>query len=109
MTTRTYPPEIVAVMGGREPTEEQWRPISWPLEPYVLVAGAGSGKTSVMAARVVYLALVATGKLDGDAPGVLPGNVLCLTFTNKATENLQQRIRQALAGLELARARNPRS
>ena len=36
-----------------------------PLEPYVLIAGAGSGKTSVMAARVVYLALAATGRVDG--------------------------------------------
>ena len=107
MTERAYPPEIVAVMGGREPTEEQWRAISWPLEPFVLVAGAGSGKTSVMAARVVYLALAASGRLDADVPGVLPGNVLCLTFTNKATENLQQRIRHALAGLELAEGEEP--
>jgi len=107
MTPRTYPPEIVAVMGGREPTEEQWRAISWPLEPFVLVAGAGSGKTSVMAARVVYLALAASGKFQTKSPGVLPGNVLCLTFTNKATENLQQRIRHALAGLELAEGEEP--
>ena len=94
-------------MGGREPTEEQWRAISWPLEPFVLVAGAGSGKTSVMAARVVYLALAATGRFGADAPGVLPGNVLCLTFTNKATENLQQRIRRALAELDLAEGEEP--
>ena len=107
MTGGAYPPEIVAVMGGREPTAEQWKAISWPLEPFVLVAGAGSGKTSVMAARVVYLALAASGRLDADEPGVLPGNVLCLTFTNKATENLQQRIRHALAGLDLAEGEEP--
>ena len=107
MSVRTYPPEIVAVMGGRPPTEEQWAAISWPLEPYVLVAGAGSGKTSVMAARVVYLALVATGRLQADHSGVLPGNVLCLTFTNKATENLQHRVRHALADLELAEGEEP--
>ncbi len=107
MTEPSYPPEIIAVMGGRAPTEEQWRAISWPMEPFVLVAGAGSGKTSVMAARVVYLALAASGKLAADAPGVLPGNVLCLTFTNKATENLQQRIRHALAGLDLAEGEEP--
>jgi len=58
-----------------------------------------------MAARVVYLALAATGRL-GEAPGVLPGNVLCLTFTNKATENLQQRIRRALASSSWPRARS---
>ena len=105
--TMTYPQEILDVLGGRPPTEEQWRAITWPLEPYVLVAGAGSGKTSVMAARVVYLALVALGRLPADHPGVLPGNVLCLTFTNKATENLQQRVRHALAGLDLPDGEEP--
>jgi DNA helicase-2/ATP-dependent DNA helicase PcrA len=94
----SYPAEIVAVMGGHPPTDEQWTAISWPLEPYVLVAGAGSGKTSVMAARVVYLALVATGRLAADHDGVLPGNVLCLTFTKKATENLRHRVGMALGG-----------
>ena len=96
-------------MGGRAPTDEQWRAIAWPLEPFVLVAGAGSGKTSVMAARVVYLALAASGRLgEGEhASGVLPGNVLCLTFTNKATENLQRRIRRALAELQLAEGEEP--
>jgi ATP-dependent DNA helicase UvrD/PcrA len=105
--TTTYPQEILDVLGGRPPTEEQWRAITWPLEPYVLVAGAGSGKTSVMAARVVYLALVALGRLPADHAGVLPGNALCLTFTNKATENLQQRVRRALAGLELPDGEEP--
>ena len=106
-STTTYPQEIVDVLGGRPPTEEQWRAITWPLEPYVLVAGAGSGKTSVMAARVVYLALVAMGRITDDHEGVLPGNALCLTFTNKATENLQHRVRRALAGLELPDGEEP--
>jgi DNA helicase II / ATP-dependent DNA helicase PcrA len=105
--TTTYPQEILDVLGGRPPTEEQWGAITWPLEPYVLVAGAGSGKTSVMAARVVYLALVALGRLPAEHAGVLPGNVLCLTFTNKATENLHQRVRRALAGLDLPDGEEP--
>src|SRR6476659_5403251 len=94
---------------GAEPTDEQWRAISWPLEPCVLIAGAGSGKTSVMAARVVYLALAALGRIDGVDPeqGVLPGNVLCLTFTNKATDNLRLRVRRALSTLELAEGEEP--
>ena len=104
--TATFPQEILDVLGGRPPTEEQWRAITWPLEPYVLVAGAGSGKTSVMAARVVHLALVALGRHPGDE-GVLPGNVLCLTFTNKATENLHHRVRRALAGLDLPDGEEP--
>ena len=37
----------------------------------------------------------------------MPGNVLCLTFTNKATENLQLRVRRALATLELAEGEEP--
>jgi DNA helicase II / ATP-dependent DNA helicase PcrA len=97
-------PEVVAAMGA-EPTDEQWDAIAWPLEPCVLIAGAGSGKTSVMAARVVYLALGALGRVDG--PGVMPGNVLCLTFTNKATDNLRLRVRRALATLELAEGEEP--
>jgi DNA helicase-2/ATP-dependent DNA helicase PcrA len=105
--TTTYPQEILDVLCGRPPTQEQWRAITWPLEPYVLVAGAGSGKTSAMAARVVYLALVALGRMPDDHDGVLPGNALCLTFTNKATENLQHRVRRALAGLELPDGEEP--
>ena len=63
-----------------------------PLEPGVVIAGAGSGKTTVMAARVVWL--VASGQ-------VRPEQVLGLTFTNKAAAELASRIR---AG---ARARLP--
>lgn len=100
------PAPIVAFLGG-EPTEEQWRAISYPLEPFVLIAGAGSGKTSVMAARVVYLALVAAGRLEADHPGVSPGNVLCLTFTNKATEYLRLRVRRALAELDVPEGEEP--
>ena len=74
-------------------TPEQWTAVTAPLEPAVVVAGAGSGKTSIMAARVVYL--VATGQ-------VTPDQVLGLTFTTKAAGELGTRIRGALraAGLE---------
>ena len=76
-----------------EVTGEQWAAITAPLAPAVVVAGAGSGKTSVMAARVVYL--VATGQ-------VLPDEVLGLTFTTKAAAELAGRVRKALgdAGLD---------
>jgi DNA helicase-2/ATP-dependent DNA helicase PcrA len=100
------PDEIVVAMGA-EPTDEQWRAIAMPLEPYVVVAGAGSGKTSVMAARVVYLALAALGRIPADHDGVLPGNVLCLTFTNKATENLTLRVRHALSAIHLDEGEEP--
>ncbi|MET0839152.1 MAG: ATP-dependent helicase, partial [Marmoricola sp.] len=70
----------------------QWEAISAPLEPAVVIAGAGSGKTSVMAARVVYL--VATGQ-------VAPDQVLGLTFTTKATAELATRVRASLAAAGL--------
>jgi DNA helicase-2/ATP-dependent DNA helicase PcrA len=103
----TFPPEIVSAMGGAPPTEEQWRAITTPLEPTVLIAGAGSGKTSVIAARVVYLALASLGRLDTATEGALPGNVLALTFTVKATENLRSRIRRALRDVELDQGEEP--
>ncbi|MEX1046645.1 MAG: ATP-dependent DNA helicase [Actinomycetota bacterium] len=102
----TYPEEIRRVMNG-DPTPEQWAAISAPAEPFVIVAGAGSGKTSVMAARVVYLALAALGRIDAGHQGVLPGNVLCLTFTNKATEHLTLKIRHALSGVDLPEGEEP--
>jgi DNA helicase-2/ATP-dependent DNA helicase PcrA len=109
VTLRGAPPFPVQVREamGAEPTPEQWHAISMPLEPYVVVAGAGSGKTSVIAARVLYLAMVALGRLPAEHSGVFPGNVLCLTFTNKATEHLTQMIRRALATLELPEGEEP--
>src|SRR5258707_15713745 len=61
------------------PSDQQWAAISAPLEPAVVIAGAGSGKTTLMAARVVYL--VATGQVTAD-------RVLGLTFTTKAPVEL---------------------
>jgi DNA helicase-2/ATP-dependent DNA helicase PcrA len=62
-------------------------------EPGLIVAGAGSGKTTVMAARVVWL--VGTGQ-------VAAAEVLGLTFTNKAAAELSHRIRTALRRLSPA-------
>ena len=60
-------------------SDQQFAAITAPLAPAVVIAGAGSGKTTVMAARVVWL--VATGQ-------VAPAEVLGLTFTTKATAEL---------------------
>lgn len=66
---------------------EQLDAICAPLEPGVIIAGAGTGKTTVMAARVVWL--VGTGQ-------VAPQEVLGLTFTRKAAAELASRIRSSL-------------
>ena len=81
---------LAADLGLPAPTEEQAAVIEAPLEPGLVVAGAGSGKTETMASRVVYL--VATGQ-------VRPEQVLGLTFTRKAAAALAQRIRRRLAML----------
>ncbi|HYT25694.1 MAG TPA: ATP-dependent helicase, partial [Actinomycetota bacterium] len=81
-------PSIRAALRDRDPTPEQWAAIAAPLGPVHVVAGAGSGKTAVMAARIVYLV---------ERLGVPPASVLGLTFTNKAAAELEERVRDALA------------
>ena len=71
-------------------SDEQWAAVSAPMSPAVVVAGAGSGKTTSMAARVAWL--VGSGL-------VAPDRVLGLTFTNKATAQLLASMRTALAKL----------
>ena len=95
------PIEIAQAMGGRPPTVQQWNAISHEPAPCSIVAGAGSGKTAVMAARVVYLAMVAEGRIAAEHEGALPSQMLCLTFTNKACEELTSRVRKATSDLGL--------
>ncbi|MFC6161885.1 ATP-dependent DNA helicase [Kribbella jiaozuonensis] len=68
-------------------SDQQLAAITAPLAPGVIVAGAGSGKTTAMAARVVWL--ICTGQ-------VKPEEVLGLTFTKKAANELDVRIRDDL-------------
>lgn len=81
-------PEQLKELLGIPFTPEQMACVTAPPAPQVVVAGAGSGKTTVMAARVVWL--VGTG-------AVAPEQVLGLTFTNKAAGELSERVRKALA------------
>ncbi|WP_219471940.1 ATP-dependent helicase [Nonomuraea rhizosphaerae] len=84
------PVELAEKLGVLPPTPEQARVIEAPLEPMVVMAGAGSGKSETMAGRVVWL--VANGL-------VKPENVLGLTFTRKAAAELANRVRERLNGL----------
>ncbi|MDF3298008.1 UvrD-helicase domain-containing protein [Streptomyces tropicalis] len=87
MPARITDPEQLKELLGIPFTPEQTACITAPTAPQVIVAGAGSGKTTVMAARVVWL--VGTGQ-------VAPEQVLGLTFTNKAAGELAERVRRAL-------------
>lgn len=48
-----------------------------------IIAGAGSGKTRALSARFAFLV---------NEVGILPGNILCVTFTNKSANEMRQRI-----------------
>ncbi|MGV9953598.1 UvrD-helicase domain-containing protein [Streptomyces cellulosae] len=87
MPARITRPDQLKELLGIPFTPEQTACITAPPAPQVIVAGAGSGKTTVMAARVVWL--VGTGQ-------VAPEQVLGLTFTNKAAGELAERVRTAL-------------
>ncbi|QIK84116.1 ATP-dependent DNA helicase [Sanguibacter sp. HDW7] len=92
-TPRFSAADIADRLGQFRPTDEQTAVIEAPLEPVLVVAGAGSGKTETMSARVVYL--VANGL-------VAPDEVLGLTFTRKAAGELAERIRRRLRTLAAA-------
>ncbi|WP_432488846.1 ATP-dependent helicase [Kineococcus sp. SYSU DK018] len=82
--------EIAERLGRPRPTPEQVAVIEAPVEPLLVVAGAGSGKTETMSSRVVWL--VANGL-------VAPEQVLGLTFTRKAAGELAERVRKRLRAL----------
>jgi DNA helicase-2/ATP-dependent DNA helicase PcrA len=89
--SRIEPAELAAELGIMPPTAEQAVVIAAdPRGPTLVVAGAGSGKTETMAARVVWL--VANGYVTPDA-------VLGLTFTRKAAQQLAERVRVRLRRL----------
>lgn len=81
---------LAAALGLPTPTAEQAAVIEGPIEPMLVVAGAGAGKTETMAARVVWLV---ANQLIG------PDEILGLTFTRKAASELGARIRRRLSML----------
>jgi DNA helicase-2/ATP-dependent DNA helicase PcrA len=87
---RYTPVELARLLRLHPPTPEQVAIIAAPVEPLLVVAGAGSGKTETMASRVVWL--VANGYAR-------PDEVLGLTFTRKAAGELAHRVRTRLGQL----------
>ncbi|MCZ2823858.1 MULTISPECIES: ATP-dependent DNA helicase [unclassified Modestobacter] len=90
---RLLTPSETAVRSGvgHSPSPEQAGVVAAPVDrPLVVVAGAGSGKTETMAARVAWLV---ANQL------VAPEAVLGLTFTRKAASELNARVRKRLGAL----------
>ena len=83
------PGQLARVLKLPEPTAEQAAVIAAPLGPLAVIAGAGSGKSETMAARLVWL--VANGM-------VRPDRVLGLTFTRKAAAEPASGLRRVRVG-----------
>ncbi len=95
VVTRLSAAQVAALVGlEHPPTPEQAAVVEAPLAPQLVVAGAGSGKTETMAARVVWL-------VANDL--VAPDQVLGLTFTRKAAGELAERVGRRLRALHRAR------
>lgn len=91
-------PAIRAALRGHDPSTEQRRAITFDPVPLAIIAGAGSGKTAIMAARIAWM--VEEGMYR-------PSQILGLTFTNKAAGELEERILAAFAEMDPVPAEAP--
>ncbi|MGQ9897391.1 MAG: UvrD-helicase domain-containing protein [Acidobacteriota bacterium] len=68
-------------------SDEQRQAVEAPLKSNLVIAGPGTGKTRTLVYRIVHVIRVL---------GVPPDNILAVTYTNKATEEMRRRLRQLL-------------
>lgn len=95
---REVTPAIRASLKGFEPSDEQWDAIDHASEPLAVIAGAGAGKTAIMAARMVWM--VESGIRR-------PSQILGLTFSNKAALELEERIVEAFGAMDPPPSEHP--
>jgi DNA helicase-2/ATP-dependent DNA helicase PcrA len=88
----SYPAGFPAIDFRAQLNEEQFAAVTAEPGPLLVLAGAGSGKTRTLTYRVAWLL----------SQGVRPGDILLLTFTNKAAKEMLHRVRE-LTGVEPAR------
>jgi DNA helicase-2/ATP-dependent DNA helicase PcrA len=71
---------------------EQFRAVTAPLGPLLVLAGAGSGKTKVLVSRIAYLI---------QAHQASPYRILAVTFTNKAANEMKDRLQELVSDIRL--------
>lgn len=63
--------------------EQQLKVVTYPISPVIVMAGAGTGKTTILVNRISYLV---------NEIGLNPNRILAITFTNKAANEMNERI-----------------
>ncbi len=67
--------------------KEQEKAILYDLKPLLVLAGAGTGKTSTIIARIAYLV---------KNKNTLPESILALTFTNDAASHMREKLKKEI-------------